>query len=198
MHHANLLVGNKEWAFSQIPESARIKGNDVSLQFFDRMSIADVRALIHATTLMPVAESHRTFVIVANSILTEAQNALLKLFEEPNATTIFYLIVPTEDILLPTLRSRLNLLAREYTEHFSMEIFNVFQKAGHAERLTLIADKLKAEDSAWVTALIQGLERHAHETRNARFMKEVLTLSSRIHAPGSSKKMLLEHIALSL
>ncbi len=198
MHHANLLVGNKEWALSQIPESERTQGPDVSLQFFDRMSIADVRALIHTTTLMPVAESHRTFVIVANSILGEAQNALLKLFEEPNPTTVFYLNVPKEDILLPTLRSRLNLLAREYTDGVSMEVFTAFRTAGYAERLTLIADKLNAEDGVWVTELVQGLEMYAHETRNAVLMKEVLALLSRIHAPGSSKKMLLEHIALSL
>ncbi len=197
MHHANLLVGGKDWALSQIPESEQIEGPDIFVTNSDRMSIADVRALIYEAGLRPVAREYRTFVLIYDSILHEAQNALLKLFEEPNEHTLFYLILPREDILLPTLRSRLNLLAVEVGELQQKE-FEIFLKLGYAERLKVIGEKLTAEDSVWLSEFLRGLELYAEKSRNAHLIKEVLNLVSYIHTAGASKKMLLEHIALTL
>ncbi len=197
MHHANLLIGNKDWALSQIPESEKNEGQDIFVTHYDRMSIANVRSLIHEANLRPVVREYRTFILICDSLLHEAQNALLKLFEEPNAHTVFYLILPREDILLPTLRSRLNLLGVEtYSEEG--EIFNNFRKTGLADRLTMIAEKLKEEDTNWVETITHGFSRHAHETRDTTLMKDALLLESYIYTTGSSKKMLLEHIALTL
>lgn len=48
------------------------------------------------------------FVVIdgADTLNEEASNALLKLFEEPPARTVFFLIVEHEHALLPTIRSR--------------------------------------------------------------------------------------------
>jgi len=197
MHHANLLIGTKDWSLSQIPESEKIEGPDIFVTQYDRMSIANVRALIHEANLRPVVREYRTFILVCDSLLHEAQNALLKLFEEPNAHTVFYLILPREDILLSTLRSRLNLLGKE-VEVAEEVIFNHFLKSGYADRLTTIAEKLKEEDTNWVEAITHGFSNHAHETRNITLIKDALLLESYIYTTGSSKKMLLEHVALTL
>lgn len=197
MHHANLLVGSHSWALSQIPESERIEGQDVSILQYDRMSIANVRALIHEASLRPLVREYRTFVLLCDSLLHEAQNALLKLFEEPNAHTVFYLIIPREDMLLPTLRSRLNLLGIEtYTEEGNT--FTDFRKLGTVDRLAMIAEKIKGEDVAWIDAVTRGFSQYAHTTRDVTLMKDALLLESYIHTTGASKKMLLEHIALTL
>ncbi len=197
MHHANLLVGGKEWALSQIPESEQKEGQDILLQTYDRMSIANVRTLIHEASLRPVARDYRTFILFCDSLLHEAQNALLKLFEEPNAHTVFYLVIPREDMLLPTLRSRLNLLGIE-SRIDEGKAFIDFMKAGRADRLAVIAEKLKAEDTHWVDAVVSGFSQHAHTTRDVTLIKDALLLESYIHTTGASKKMLLEHIALTL
>jgi len=204
MHHANLLIGSKEWALLQIPESERIEGPDILITHYDRMSIANVRTLIHEANLRPIVREYRTFVLVCDSLLHEAQNALLKLFEEPNAHTVFYLIIPREDMLLPTLRSRLNLLGKEDV-HFSRRtleksenLFEVFLGLGYSNRLKFIGEKLTDEDSAWLTEFLYGLELHAQKSRNENLIRDTLILSSYIHTAGSSKKMLLEHIALTL
>lgn len=197
MHHANLLVGTKDWALSQIPDIEKTEGPDVFVTHYERMSIANVRTLIYEAGLRPVAREYRTFILICDSLLHEAQNALLKLFEEPNAHTVFYLIIPREDILLPTLRSRLNILARE-GEGGEGTVFKEFLKCSYAERLAIIPEKLTAEDSVWLTEFLKGLEIHAEKSRDPKRIREVLTLTQYIHTPGASKKMLLEHIALTL
>jgi hypothetical protein len=56
--------------------------------------------------------AQQLFFIAAASMTSEAQQALLKLFEEPKLGVVFMLLVP-HGILLPTLRSRMLALSRE-------------------------------------------------------------------------------------
>jgi len=198
MHHANLLIGNKEWALAQIHKGDSASGVDVTERSFDRMSMSDVRTLKSEAQLRPFSNSYRIFILVVDSVLQEAQNALLKLFEEPNNTTIFYIVIPSEDILLPTLRSRLQLYAKEPQTESTSDLFVTFKNASYTDRLALIGDRLNANDTAWITEITKGLEYYAHATRNTELMRETLVLLSRIHTAGGSKKMLLEHIALTL
>ncbi len=197
MHHANLLIGSKEWALSQIPESDRMEGPDVIVSHYDRMNIANVRTLIYEAGLRPVVREYRSFVLVCDSLLHEAQNALLKLIEEPNVHTVFYLILPREDILLPTLHSRFHTFAVE-GEKSTQKIFDAFVKLSYANRLKYIGERLTVEDSAWITEFLYGLELYSKVKHDPRLMKEVIMLMSYIHTAGASKKMLLEHMALTL
>jgi hypothetical protein len=197
MHHANLLIGKQNWAFAQIPESERTQGTDVLVTHYERMSIADVRTLIHEAGLRPVTRPYRTFILICDSLLHEAQNALLKLFEEPNAHTIFYLILLREDILLPTLRSRLHLLGIE-NDGATQKSFDAFMNLGYADRLKCIEEKLSAEDVSWLSEFLHGFEVYAEKNRNAELIKEALLLTSYVYTTGASKKMLLEHVALTL
>lgn len=197
MHHTNLLVGSRSWGYSIIPEAERTPGPDVTIYDQESLSIAHVRALALEAILRPVHREHRTFIIACDTLLHEAQNALLKLFEEPNAETAFYLIIPREDMLLPTLRSRLHVLAVE-EENRDTGVFESFRKAPYSERLTLIQEKLAAEDSMWVESVVHGFEVYAEMKRDTRLMHEAMRTQSYIHTNGSSKKMLLEHLALTL
>lgn len=197
MHHANALIGSRPWAYAYASLDTTGENPDVSLREFDRMAIADVHTLIHDAMLRPVREGKRVFIIATDSILGDAQNALLKLFEEPNAHTCFYLIIPREDMLLPTLRSRLSILATENASS-EYEVFSVFQKLGYSDRLACIAERLKAEDNTWFTEIAAGFAQYAHTSRNAALIQDALMLATYLPMPGSSKKMLFEHIALTL
>jgi DNA polymerase III delta prime subunit len=136
------------------------------------------------------------FIISCVSILHEAQNALLKLFEEPNAHTLFYFIIPRMDMLLPTLRSRLNVLGIEERGVMHSEVRDFFS-ASYANRLALIAKKIDAEDTSWIQSLIESLAGYAHTSKQQSLIRDILLLESYVHAAGSSKKMLLEHVALT-
>ncbi len=197
MHHANLLVGSKTWAFEEVPCDCTKETPDVCIRVYERMSIKDVRELIHDASLRPVASETRIFVLYIERILHEAQNALLKLFEEPNETTIFYVGVEDDGILLPTLRSRFMLFAREEIRNDS-EVFNHFKKLSYNEKLQTIADKTKEGDEAWIQSVVRGLSEYAHVSKERELMKDVLMLEKYIKTNGASKKMLLEHLALSI
>ena len=54
-----------------------------------------------------IAENkEKIIIIMANSFKSEAQNFLLKLFEEPPKNIKFLIVSPSKNLLLPTIRSR--------------------------------------------------------------------------------------------
>ena len=72
------------------------------------ISIEQVRGLLAPLSLALVNSSGSRVVIIdqAETLTVEAQNALLKLIEEPPPNTIFILIASRIERLLPTVRSR--------------------------------------------------------------------------------------------
>lgn len=70
-------------------------------------SIDDVRRLIARSSLKPNDSEKQVFIICnASKLREEAQNALLKLFEEPPATVAIFLLTESRSSLLPTVLSR--------------------------------------------------------------------------------------------
>ncbi len=77
---------------------------DLHVESIEKFGIDESRALIEQASLR--STSGRTlFILAIQSITSEAQQALLKLFEEPTPGTIFVLLVP-HGSLQGTLRSR--------------------------------------------------------------------------------------------
>jgi DNA polymerase-3 subunit delta' len=71
----------------------------------DDFKIDDAKAVLSEAYI--AEESQKTLLICASSYRIEAQNALLKLLEEPPRNIVFILIVSSKNGLLPTIRSRL-------------------------------------------------------------------------------------------
>jgi DNA polymerase-3 subunit delta' len=71
------------------------------------IKVDQIRDAVEKTAYRPF-EGQRRVVIIdgADSILPEAQNALLKTLEEPPAASMFVLVTSRPDVLLPTVRSR--------------------------------------------------------------------------------------------
>jgi DNA polymerase-3 subunit delta' len=69
--------------------------------------IDQVREVIDRAAYRPF-EGRRRVVIIdpADALVAAAQNALLKILEEPPSSSIFILVAPRPDVLLPTVRSR--------------------------------------------------------------------------------------------
>ncbi len=76
---------------------------------YENLNIDDARNIKKAHESKPVTiQGKKIFIIVANNINTEAQNALLKLLEEPATYAYFFIIILQSGLLLPTVRSRLH------------------------------------------------------------------------------------------
>lgn len=70
-------------------------------------SIADVRELIRRSGLKPNDADKQIFIVCnAGKLRSEAQNALLKIFEEPPETVAMFLLTDSRASLLPTVLSR--------------------------------------------------------------------------------------------
>lgn len=199
-HHAYMLVGSSDWALSMLQESGVHQDEDTTIRTYEKLVIDDARELVRACSLTPVIATHRIFVLMCSAFTLEAQNALLKLFEDPPQTAQFYLVVPSASLIIPTLRSRLSLLAEERMSvpATAIETVRSFCKAPYTERLTL-AQKLAATESALeLDQFLNALESELHGRSEFNALRDVLFVRTLITGPGASKKMLLEHLSLSL
>lgn len=76
-----------------------------------QIGIKDIKLLQEKTLLKPFESKQKIVTLNAEKGITiEAQNALLKILEEPPANTIIALIVENKDIVLATIRSRCKII----------------------------------------------------------------------------------------
>ncbi len=203
MTHATLYIGDTIDDVLEIPDSIRNEGVDVVHVVRDRLGIDDVRNIKEQVYTKPFEAVYKSFVIQCQSITNEAQNALLKIFEEPPSTSVFHLIVPVEDLLLPTLRSRLQIIHREkrYTSKIGPEL-RQFVDSTYSERIEQIQYRHKKKDTIWFNKIALDIEHYLDELPASKervsLLKFVVFFRKYFSLQGSSKKMLFEEFALLL
>lgn len=167
---------------------------------FDLLGITEARELSRQAHLRPANESQQLFVVRAEQITVEAQNALLKLFEEPPLSTQFYIVVPKPRMLLPTLQSRLQFSAIETGNQLTSDepFFQSFLQSTYGERLDQVGVLAKQSSVEQIELLVSGAEAYAKDTADETLLSAVLLVRSYIGNRGSSTKMLLESLALAL
>lgn len=162
-----------------------------------KFGIDDARALIERAYQRPQATALQVLIVQTDFITLEAQNALLKVLEEPPQSTRFIFVVPPDFSLLPTLASR---FAREEIvseSRLEQPVFADFMKLSYKDRLTQIDTALKKKDVAWQRKIKQGLIDYiAHHAEASLVELEFVARS--LLTRGASNKMLLEHAALTL
>ncbi len=78
---------------------------------YETLTIDNVRAIRDTHAGMKFsADAPRIFLLEIFGATREAQNGLLKILEEPHEGNHFFLVVPSIDILLPTVRSRMQII----------------------------------------------------------------------------------------
>ena len=129
LHHAYLIEGASE---EIVPEILKFMKNlgietignpDFCHMSFDSFKIEDARNLKSIEYEKGFSTGKKIFLISANNFLLEAQNTLLKIFEEPIENTHFFIIVPNKNALLKTLVSRFYLISarQDLAEEFRKE-----------------------------------------------------------------------------
>jgi hypothetical protein len=191
-HHAQ-LVRTVEVSTYQHPETTATVLNNT----LDTMGIGDVRAVTAQAQLRPATDGGQVFVIAASFITHEAQNALLKLFEEPPVDTAFVLVVPPAFQLLPTLQSR---IGQETTIADSSEnqAWTLFLAASYADRLQQVDSWQKSKDPQWLSQMVAGVHSVSSQEVGLEAMQVLQFVGQKLQTRGASNKMLLEHLALVL
>ena len=193
---------------------------DVMVLRYGLFSVEDARKLIDAAYRSASGDTGKFIVASAPRIFHEAQNALLKVFEEPPAGVTLVLVVPSAGILLPTLRSRLLPLpssengmgsiapiAREFIEANAGERDKIIEKL--LDRAKSDKDDVKQGARADAVALAEGLAqagyaglRSASSSATAgdyrAFLEDLSAFLPILHERSAPLKQLFEHLMLVL
>jgi hypothetical protein len=228
LHHAYLIEGKKEEIVPQVLDFIKrigikiIDNPDLNQITQDSFKINDARNLKSQSTEKGISGNKKVFIVSVNNFLIEAQNTLLKMFEEPIEGTIFFLIVPDTAIILPTLLSRFYLIKSEINledekkqaeEFISMSLNN---RISFMKELVANKDEAGNEDDSEFISLesnrskaikfLNALETVLHQKffhpgvkppdGEVDYFYQILKARNYLNQPGSAIKSLMESVAL--
>ena len=230
LHHAYLLEGEKEFVFQELLNFLNKKLNfstisnpDFWLGDFDSFGIDDGRVIKDVQSKMSFSSGGKKILVIKTNFIThEAQNSLLKVFEEPTEDTHLFLIMSSSESLLPTLKSRLMILKNLGVPHFGEKFRSStpklgaeeFLKGNITERFEMIkvflpkkkssinsqSGKEKA-DKAGVISFLNELEQVLYEDKKVlnsdieNIFSEIRQCRSYLNDRSPSVKMILEHLS---
>jgi DNA polymerase III delta prime subunit len=208
MHHAYLVEGSLS-QFEALLQSARSlfgfskEGDpDVHIKVEEKFSIEDVRDLAAEASLKSIS-GRALYVLSLGSISHDAQQAMLKLFEEPKVGVIFVVLTPPGSIM-PTLRSRFAEYPEKLEEKLANPAATKFLAASGKERSAQITALLKDDEGVKerVRELLNGLEwifyKKIKTEEGKKALEEIMVVRGYISDRSASLKMLLEHLAIAL
>lgn len=215
IHHFYILEGGRDLieqkVFEFLDNRMNADRSDKSLFYqydFDKFFVKDSRSISSQSQIKTPTGKKMIFVIYANSITHQAQNALLKSLEEPSERTYFFMIFPRTDNLLSTFISRSILI--KGSEKRSQNILEELRKKSVGERMKFVEDlvkdikaekKEKTEARNLVQGLISGFEKDIlADPKNLSDKKDAIETLMKIEDylgdSGASVKILLERAIL--
>ena len=170
---------------------------------FNTLTIDHARDIADSSQRRDFSGGKKVFIIQADFITEEAQNALLKVFEEPTDGTHFFIISP-QDILLPTLRSRMVVIESKVESEKLKEksILNLKMKdrlAKVKEITDAISDEEKTKQDA--IALLNQIEKELYDLGTEKFadsLKVCESARASLYDRGAPVKIILENLMLSI
>lgn len=219
MAHSYFYPGNREDGIAAALRHASdilglsVENNpDVIVFRYGLFSVEDARKVIQLAEQSAMGAA-KLIVIAPERIFHEAQNALLKLFEEPPVGTTLVLVVPSPGVLLGTLRSRM--LPLERSDTTLPEIVRDFLAARAPEREKMVAkllertksDKEEEKQAARGDALrlAEGLMRAAQQSLLTKeqkavrdFVRDLERFIPILHERSAPLKLMFEHILLTV
>jgi len=207
LHHGYLIVGKQETIQKMLLETLKTFGNETNTiwENYETFGINESRTLAERSSRHNWNGQREFVVLKAQRYTLEAQNALLKLFEEPRPRLHFFLIGMEVTEFLPTLRSRLMVVENQKGDELINEIekkkASQFLSATPVDRLNLIAEELKKELSReeWLPFLnVLEVASHKKQPLNERALTEIISVRRYLTDPASLPRLLFEHLALVL
>lgn len=164
---------------------------------FSSFGIDDVRSLTLRAHLLPAEATYQLLVVRLEAITSEAQQALLKLIEEPPAATRFLFSLRPAIKLLPTVLSRVVILPGAAVTEGTTD-FSDFAALSVTERLALITKKMASKDTSWLHRLQSGLVAYLRSAQSGSGTSQLALVASLLGTRGAGNKMLLEELAFDL
>ncbi len=195
-HHAYYIEGTLS-AFDAYKAQVR----PYYARVYERFGIDEARELTTLASLKNYQEA--VFLLALATMTSEAQQALLKLFEEPQEGTRFIVLVPY-GVLLPTLKSRMMVYPQLLeTDADSMGATKFLKLAGK-DRSDFITKLLKDDEGTkervrdFINALEIEIAKKVGDPKARAALADIAMVRDYVRDRSPSLKMLLEHLAIAL
>lgn len=204
-HHAHVIQHS---ILSEVPLSARIqteefKPEDIHEFVFEDGGVGEVRELHNRVYLKPRGE-RALYLVAFGDLSNQAQNALLKVLEDPPSHAVIVLGVPSPRTLIPTILSRVQILEDAPIVELFDDDAHALLSASLPQRLTLLTPYIENRDVEKLCSLIEktlSVVQKMHPANKALIREQtqsaVLTVQY-LRMQGSMVKMLAEAWALTL
>lgn len=223
-HHALVIEASQERGIELAREWVETElglvtvGNpDVVVLTYGLLTVSDARKVGEKVSSAPFVGECKAVILAADRLYHEAQNALLKLFEEPPIGTYLLLVVPTLGSLLPTLLSRVEILSPNERPRRSFiqgeGAAEEFMKATKEKRSALIKKLTSGKDEEdrrekreEAIALLSAIEARVYAAtregqtlaRYQALLTDIAVLRAHLYERSAPVKMILEHLSLVL
>ncbi|QQR82665.1 hypothetical protein IPJ70_00940 [Candidatus Campbellbacteria bacterium] len=206
-HHAYRIHGDSDGIRSRVyalVHDALSQKESVQVTYIeeseDTLSIDTVRKL-HERLRTRVAPTEKRIVLIRFSLGThEAQNALLKVCEEPGDNTILFLSTPSAYALLPTLHSRTQEIEHVASMQKSSIDIGVFVASPYTERFEMVQPLIEEKNKEQMVRFINDLEEYTLQSlpgaKKISFLHTLELVRSYVLERGCSPKLLLDLCAV--
>lgn len=191
-------------------EGVETTGNpDLYVRKFGSFGIDEARQLCEKAAMRAVSGGRRYFVVAVDAMTPEAQNALLKTLEDAPGDAMFIFIHPAPQTLLPTVRSRAQMLSISPSDVGCTKSpidADAFLRAAPAKRLDMLKPILEKDDDdrrdygaiiAFLSAIEKALAQGVNGAQGGEERLHAIYRARRyIGDRGALVKPLLEQMAL--
>jgi len=218
LYHSYVIEGDHTFAtellrFLEIRGEIVKQSQDVMYQNYDSFTMEDSHEIKNWHSMLGVTTGKKICIISARFINREAEQALLKIIEEPAINTHIFIIIPDSSLLQRTIISRVHVIKIDQTQSKALiDEITEFLKSKPNKRIEIITKIIKENKDEnnsgqlrfYATSFVNQIESLMHKKfidnkkdKNIKFILEELQKSrTYLSTPGASVKMILEHLAL--
>lgn len=222
LHHAYLIEGQREKVVPEILAfcekiNVRTSGNPdfchISIDNFKINEAFDLRSMSFNKSF---SSTKKIFLLCANTFSLDAENVLLKMFEEPIENTHFFVVVPDTNSLLKTLVSRFYLIStkqdlkeeiKEAEKFIAMplrdridfikEILAETDGEDEEGNEVVVSDSTRSKALKFLNALESVLHQNISKAAfDIKLFEHFFKVREFLRMPGSSTKSLMESVAI--
>ncbi len=206
LHHAYVILGDLKQGYQELRDffDTEITGMQWIDYSYEKLGIDEVRDL---REILTEQSGGRFVVISAERFPHEAQNAFLKLLEEPAPGIHIFIILPPQVTLLETIQSRVVTLDLSNDKKNLIFPIKEFLFSSFSERLDRIEALHKSRDQAFqayevhefLDALESGLAILFHKKRTPAFRESfdaIVDARTWAKQTGFPMKNILEYVAI--
>jgi len=152
LYHSYIVEGDPETTSQDILEllinrkEVKVDSPDIYVEQYDSFTIEDSRKIKKWHNEMKVTGGKRVCIIGTNFINHDAEQALLKIIEEPAEDTHIFIVVPNSLLLLDTILSRAHTVSTISSKDKKvLDLAQKFISFSKKERIDFIASQIKKD-----------------------------------------------------